>query len=582
MKNRKTGLVCLAAILAVLCLAGLAAGEKTVKGPNQRFYQVREKLDEGGSLYLYMDVKDALKNILEDVRNQFSNAGAPQQANMVFAIADQAIDALGLYDIHDIGVSMVNMEQSTRMKVFIRVPGEKKGLFPILGGPPHAFDDLKYAPADTTFFNTVDMDPSAALALVRDMIQRTAGAAVLANFNTNLVKAGEDMGVDIEKTIGSLGGRFFAVGCFNHEKPMSVPVNRRESASVPTPEFLLAAHVKDDTLYGSISSLLTKNGIQYEETNEGALKKMLIRISGESGFQPVIATGDGLVFFATSPFYLEKILATARSGQNLGTSTEYLSLRKGLPEKGNELLFVSSRFSKDMNDIVKVFLNQQLLKQRGSEMVAWATMITTLVESGEESAMAAVRVNDPEGIRVVSQSPGRGFSSLGSTLAAPVLLPVAALYMPRAREANVRSACSRVRADHRILATAVESYYVDWSSYPPSSDFETVVSRGGGDSMPTLRRITTPIAYITRIPDDPFSETGDVPYFYFTPDPEKDAELIEKNIRWISWSVGPDGVNNIRSRDCFKHPKWFDLFYDPTNGTNSAGDIIRTIMGTRP
>ena len=103
-------------------------------------------------------------------------------------------------------------------------------------------------------------------------------------------------------------------------------------------------------------------------------------------------------------------------------------------------------------------------------------------------------------------------------------------------EAAVRAGYSRAKADMRSLATALESYYIDMNQYPPS----------------LAPNLTTPITYITHIPYDSFSpQSGTLNYW------------VAKN-DWKLWSIGPDQNNNLA-----------EIVYDPTNGTTSAGDLIR-------
>jgi hypothetical protein len=90
----------------------------------------------------------------------------------------------------------------------------------------------------------------------------------------------------------------------------------------------------------------------------------------------------------------------------------------------------------------------------------------------------------------------------------------------------------------RMLQTALESYNVDWNAYPRTL-------------APCL---TTPIAYITAIPGDPFA-----------PQPKPLQYELNGKSMWKLWSVGPDQKDDKAA-----------LEFDPTNGTVSAGDLIRS------
>ncbi len=92
--------------------------------------------------------------------------------------------------------------------------------------------------------------------------------------------------------------------------------------------------------------------------------------------------------------------------------------------------------------------------------------------------------------------------------------------------------------------------------------------------------MTTPIAYLTSIPRDPFKsvdERGHGPwrsgvYIY-------GALPLDKPSRWIVGSDGPDRRLNMDPLDFVFYPGYSEDFplvlYDPTNGTISKGDIVR-------
>jgi hypothetical protein len=103
-------------------------------------------------------------------------------------------------------------------------------------------------------------------------------------------------------------------------------------------------------------------------------------------------------------------------------------------------------------------------------------------------------------------------------------------------EASIRQSVAKVKADLRSIATALESYYVDWNKYPTN-----------------LNNLTTPIAYLTQVFGDPFAKG----------DETLKLGVSEKNY-WKTYSVGPDQEDNKG-----------EIIYDPTNGTISKGDIVR-------
>lgn len=202
-----------------------------------------------------------------------------------------------------------------------------------------------------------------------------------------------------------------------------------------------------------------------------------------------------------------------------------------------------------------------------------------------------------------------GFTLIELLVVVAIIAILAAIAIPNYLTAQVRSKVSRAKGEMQTLATALESYEVDNNAYP--------LMRGSVVSGPQVNRdedtngyeqtctqgfrtvpieLTTPIAYLTSLPDDPFKNPGfDVPWNenYDSQDPldrgyvytnvdefvDSDSPITPYNPNnygepaiisygdWRMCSIGPDvmGVAPIGT-----------MPYDPTNGLVSNGDIIRT------
>jgi len=134
------------------------------------------------------------------------------------------------------------------------------------------------------------------------------------------------------------------------------------------------------------------------------------------------------------------------------------------------------------------------------------------------------------------------FTLIELLIVVAIIAILAAIAVPNFLEAQVRSKVSRVRADHRSLATAIESYYVDNNRYPamalilqqtPDSGLTTVDPTGRTFRLRTpvsqLNTITSPIAYVTTYFPDPFNDVRGATFRYF-----------EDGRGWILGSYGPD------------------------------------------
>jgi prepilin-type N-terminal cleavage/methylation domain-containing protein len=153
--------------------------------------------------------------------------------------------------------------------------------------------------------------------------------------------------------------------------------------------------------------------------------------------------------------------------------------------------------------------------------------------------------------------------------------------------AQVRAKAAVVKNDFRVIAMGLEAYATDVGGYPPAkglgfmpnSPFLTPVSL-------RLHPLTSPVAYLSSFPRDPFhakdgwavydAEPFDT-YDYVTADdvPTRGSGLTSGG-SWRINSAGPDlyqayGGRPVENQDC--NEKGVD--YDPTNGVNSPGDIVR-------
>ena len=194
-----------------------------------------------------------------------------------------------------------------------------------------------------------------------------------------------------------------------------------------------------------------------------------------------------------------------------------------------------------------------------------------------------------------------------------VVAILALLAVPNILEARARARISQSIMEMHAVAIAIEAYHHDNGAYPTKlpqelppgvqvADPSSSSLRSWVPQSPTLDgiSITTPVAYISAVPQDPFNVrsgvTNEVPgahpvktYRYFrivSPPVDERTSMkaggsdIDKSYfgdatlgigrrygRWYIQGFGPD-----RDEDA----PGFGPVYDPTNGTTSNGDIVIT------
>lgn len=222
-----------------------------------------------------------------------------------------------------------------------------------------------------------------------------------------------------------------------------------------------------------------------------------------------------------------------------------------------------------------------------------------------------------------------GFTLIELLIVVAIIAILAAIAIPNFLAAQTRSKVARVKGNMRTAATAIEAYFVDNNIYPAAH-----FGGAGAFTWAIPTRVTTPIAYITSVPDDIFDSfagigPGFIPIKYRTAGGAGwggtgdwanpgirafDARLYMenpaspgdratdvwvdrsgqsvRNVAFALWSMGPgvtlhrsiggsgfwnEGVSELTSVS--RYPGPYRLWYDPTNGTVSVGHVVRLSSG---
>lgn len=202
----------------------------------------------------------------------------------------------------------------------------------------------------------------------------------------------------------------------------------------------------------------------------------------------------------------------------------------------------------------------------------------------------------------------RGFTLIELLIVVAIIAMLSAIAVPNYMEAQTRVKASRARADLRSVATGLESYFIDRNAYP------TMIEPGFTGGVAPLQAshlkwwyvpnaLSTPVAYLTsadlrcpfggdrpqsaNFPDElwrrysyenireleaaaagqaPFGQ----PFAVLGPKYGPQAHLDVRCGLWRVLCIGPDVTWMTGSA-------WTNMVqYDPTNGTNSEGNIMRS------
>jgi prepilin-type N-terminal cleavage/methylation domain-containing protein len=191
-----------------------------------------------------------------------------------------------------------------------------------------------------------------------------------------------------------------------------------------------------------------------------------------------------------------------------------------------------------------------------------------------------------------------GFTLIELLIVVAIIAILAAIAVPNFLEAQTRAKVSRAKADMRTLVLGIESYIVD--NNKPMPDY-------GGSEWKSWILVTTPISYISAMAFSVFNLSeeemqvnawkrsmyepfGQMLYPYSAnpadlwfqfPDPASAGTKGMGQYGYLGrmyYIVSPGPDNDLLQDQNWNWPDFPEMtkLYDPTNGTTSNGNIVRT------
>ena len=166
--------------------------------------------------------------------------------------------------------------------------------------------------------------------------------------------------------------------------------------------------------------------------------------------------------------------------------------------------------------------------------------------------------------------------------------------MVKMSDAEIRAKVAQVKSDLLTISAAIEEYKNEYGRAPFGMNEGMTLGFWPSEfrQWAMYRQLTTPIAYLTSIPRDPFRIA---PYDYYDykynlglPPLSKIVNqkykiLVDEGYEWHLCSPGPSSTVGIPFPwDMIAGTKPITNVYDPTNGSTSLGYIIRTNKGFFP
>lgn len=187
-----------------------------------------------------------------------------------------------------------------------------------------------------------------------------------------------------------------------------------------------------------------------------------------------------------------------------------------------------------------------------------------------------------------------GFTLIELLIVIAIILILISIALPNFLEAQIRAKVTKAEGEMRSIATAIEAYQTDWGHYPLDGDDYESFDPSRWAVREVLNKITTPIAYITEVPFDPFHQDfvefgggeqllfpgpGPYVYSYNTPTSYFGGNGLAPNsgrpIAFGLTSFGPSlTFDSVMAQGA--------LHYSATNGTKSLGDLLWLVGSGHP
>lgn len=184
----------------------------------------------------------------------------------------------------------------------------------------------------------------------------------------------------------------------------------------------------------------------------------------------------------------------------------------------------------------------------------------------------------------------KAFTLIELLIVVAIIGILAAIAVPNFLGAQIRAKIARTQADMKSLSTSLESYRLDNNTYPPDGDDAPNFSMQDFNTAARLKVLTTPTAYMSNLPPDPFHTSyiefpegtgiqllfpGNPPYTYIynTFGSYQGSQNQPPN------NGKPDnfGLSSLGPNQIFNAFIGYPIQYNPSNGLLSDGDI--TIYG---
>lgn len=447
---KKNLLLLCAFVLAALSPA--ANAQPITAASKTSFNEVTAQLDPGGNFYLYLGTAQWLEHLSDKVegwRKTFTSLpdAKPEDVtniNKAFDIVGRLVQDSGIEDVSGFGMSSVEIEPGLyRNKALLHhYPGKGTGfLWKLGGGAPHPLTGLDLLPASTALAIFSDADLPMLWSVVQDEVAKSGFPAAQAFLNQLPAQFEQKTKLKWDAVLASLGGEFGFVLTLDASNNIPVPLPTG-AISIPDPALFLVLKVNDDILFNRIAEELSKNPQVITNDADGLQMRTLpVPLPLAVNLRPTAAATGGYLFIASSDAVVKEALAV-KAGQKPGlkSTAEFKRLSQGIPDTGNQFVYMSAEFGATMMQVQKQIMSAQSAKTASPGQMAF---LDSFYDPSRAQYAYSIGQNTPSGCLNI----GNGSQSGASVVILPAVAAVgmmSAIAIPnfvKARTVSQKNAC---------------------------------------------------------------------------------------------------------------------------------------------
>jgi len=301
--------------------------------------------------------------------------------------AKQVVELLGLTDVHAAGISLSADEQYVGFNLALQYTTDAPGIPGILSIPNTKPKGIAYVPEDFSYVTRFSLGPPAELLKkVRSMLDR---AGVEANIDQGFAEIKENLGIDINQLLASLGGEL-TIG-------MKIP----ETPGVPS--IVACLEAKDPQfVVGTLKRLLEMMQMSCTEIEIEGRKILMVTPTMPIPVTPALAVDEDVIVMGVSSAVVQRALAAKANGRNIASKPEFKAAMEGLPADSNIALEYIEMESLAQLAVTGLGIAAAMAPEEAKPMIARAMpYVHKAVQDLEEAAEVVYRT--PNGLALHSR-----------------------------------------------------------------------------------------------------------------------------------------------------------------------------------